>query len=262
VSLFVIIIMWLPHAIQDVGLFCTNPLCHQPSRKKFKNETGLMLHLYHFQGCMEWIISGGTKDSFPAQKSNRSKSTCSLVRNFVNPNYPFCQDISNPVSGNSESRLNQANDKRSIHIEKLANHDSVTDEGNNDREDAIPSVNNNTEEDSEVFANTLLYSTDQKWSIALLKVLEDIMPLILLLVRFLPGLVKPPKIIICLTLQAGCPKGDMLNNFSTLLKMPNVFYPLCVQLLSPKERMHVVPWTLYVMILFLSCCLFYRILTS
>ena len=174
-SLFVIPIMSLPHAIQDdVGLFCTNPLCHQPSRKKFKNETGLMLHLNHFQGCMEWIISGGAKDSIPAQKSNRSKSIRSLVRNFVNPNYPFCQDISNPVSGNSESRLNQANDKSSIHIEKSANYDSVTDEGNNDRKDAIPFLNNNTEEEWEVFANTLSYSTDQKWSIALLKVLEDI----------------------------------------------------------------------------------------
>jgi hypothetical protein len=60
------------------------------------------------------------------------------------------------------------------HIEKTANHDSVTDKGDNDCKDAIPSVNNNTEEDWEVFANPLWFSTDQKWSIALLKVLEDI----------------------------------------------------------------------------------------
>jgi hypothetical protein len=175
VSLFVIIIMSLPHAIQDVvQLACSAQIHYAINHPERNLRTSLMLHLYHFQGCMEWIISGGAKDCFPAQKSKRSKSTRSLVRNFVNPNYPFCQDISNPVSGNSESRLNQANDKRSILIEKLANHDSVIDEGNNDREDAIPFVNNNTEEDSEVFANTLSYSTDQKWSIALLKVLEHI----------------------------------------------------------------------------------------
>jgi hypothetical protein len=105
--------------------------------------------------------------------SKRSKSTRSFVHNFVNSNYPFCQDISNPFSSNGKSRLNQANGTSSIHIEKSVNHDSVTEDGNNDRKDSIPFVNNNTEEDWEVFANTLFYSTDQKLSIALLKILED-----------------------------------------------------------------------------------------
>jgi hypothetical protein len=61
-----------------------------------------------------WIKAGGAKDSFPTQKSKRSKLTWLLVRHFSSPNYPFCQDISNPLSGNGKSRLNQANDKTSI----------------------------------------------------------------------------------------------------------------------------------------------------
>jgi hypothetical protein len=95
---------------------------NHPERNLRTRMVSWLLRLNHFQGCMEWIISGGAKDSIPAQKSKHSKSTCTLVRNFVNSNYPFCQDIDNPFSGNGQSRLNQANDKSSI---------SVIDEGNN-----------------------------------------------------------------------------------------------------------------------------------
>jgi hypothetical protein len=54
------------------------------------------------------------------------------------------------------------------------NETRVADKVDNDYNDVLPFAINNTEDDLEIFENKLSYTKDQKWSLSLMKLLEDI----------------------------------------------------------------------------------------
>ena len=150
-------------------LYCTNPFCALPSQKRFKDQRGLSLHIYHFTSCREWMESGGGgKHPPPGVKNNQMFKASNLsIRNFVNNDYPAFQENSARVfdkNNHAITKLNGPNDTNNN------NSFSTVDDG------ATPVLFNNDEDENadESITNVLSCTTDQKWSVALLKVLEDL----------------------------------------------------------------------------------------
>ena len=139
-----------------------------------------MLHIHHFPSCRVFHEAEFTcrraaekltntrimlMDTTAVVFKSTLKPTCGFCQDITNPNYPFSQEIGKPFSA-ADSPLEE---------EILPSNRSNQSENVAPDENFNPTQSNNSDIDDEVSVGLKVsFTTDQKWTVALLKLLDEI----------------------------------------------------------------------------------------
>lgn len=171
--------------------FCGNPMCPRKGNKRFKDARGLTVHLYHNPACAQFVskqnVGHSQHAAFPTTSPDITKGGIlttttikhipMLRRDFLHP----CLEPASVLGTNTTNNLNNLHSPIPLETEDSAPMQYMTenDLGTQVGEENHPGILLNDDEalpeyiEQERDNPSFPYTTDQKWTVALLKLLID-----------------------------------------------------------------------------------------
>jgi hypothetical protein len=159
------------------SIHCPNPFCHQ-NGKVFATEGAFTNHLSGSQSCMEFALNRRSNGMVTLQSPQAYISTSQLHETFhITSTRPVALLRRDMVNTLADSILDPTNavdvESASRSIGHLSNHSDAYPNDNGDFQDAGKYVITQTTHPPDLPTNAFIHTTDQKWTVALLKLLDD-----------------------------------------------------------------------------------------